>query len=69
MILFGQLSRLDTYYMVKWLLTYLVASMYYFNNITYGFVLDALNIIAGLGLNHVMTDFINNGFFPSKYSW
>ena len=48
---------------------YWVASKYDFNNITYGLVLDALNIIAGLGLNNVMTDVINNGFFQSKYSW
>ena len=33
------------------------------------FVLDALNIIAVLGLNRAMTDFINSGLFPSKYSW
>ena len=43
--------------------------MHYFNDITYGFVIDALNIIAGLDLNHVMTEFINIGIFPSKYSW
>ena len=37
--------------------------MHYFNDITYGFVIDALNIIAGLDLNHVMTEFINIGIF------
>ena len=69
MILFGQLSRLDPYYTFKRLFMYRVVSMHYFNDITYGFVLDALNIIAGLDLNHVMTEFINIGIFPSKYSW
>ena len=68
-MLFGQICRLDPYYNVKRIFLHRLTSHYFFNDVKYGFIVDALRIITDLGLERCIVNFLNTGVFPSKYVW
>ena len=68
-ILFGQLCRLDTFFAVKRLFLYRLASKLIFNDTKYGFVHDVCQLLSKHELEHLIVDFMNTGNFPTKQTW
>lgn len=67
--LFGQFCRLDPYFTAKRLFLHRLTSQYYFYDLKYGFVIDAIEILMSVGLEHIVTEYRNSGMFPSKFYW
>ena len=68
-ILFGQLRRIDTFFAVKRLFLYRLASKLIFHDTKYGFVHDVCQLLSKHEHEHLMVDFMNTGNFPTKQSW
>ncbi|MEW8545933.1 MAG: reverse transcriptase family protein, partial [Candidatus Thiodiazotropha sp.] len=67
--LFGQFCRLDPYFTAKRLFLHRLTSHYYFYDLKYGFVMDAILALIDLGLEHIVSEYRNSGMFPSKFAW
>ena len=67
--LLGQLNRLDPHFAAKPLFLHRSTTQYLFKQHKFGFVVDVCRILEDYSLGYVLTEYINSGLFPTKYSW